>query len=227
MSRTGKQPELKHAAVKIVKAELPWRYVVFGWVAPERAVALQAALRPSLRAFAYASCVLFGRERVGVLLRAGDDYAAAAAIQNEIEARFGIAGSQVLRYDDPKRGNARHILVQDGALAAVALAGDTAAEDWLRQYLEQGLPVAALGRALLSPSNKAPQGLARRGRIICNCLNVSETEIGSALDGIEGDPDATLAALQAKLKCGTSCGSCVPEIKRMVWGRKGEIGLAA
>jgi assimilatory nitrate reductase catalytic subunit len=30
---SSKQPELKHAAVKIMKAELPWRYVVFGWAA--------------------------------------------------------------------------------------------------------------------------------------------------------------------------------------------------
>jgi assimilatory nitrate reductase catalytic subunit len=27
---------------------------------------------------------------------------------------------------------------------------------------------------------------------------------------------ADLPALQEKLKCGTSCGSCVPEIKRML-----------
>jgi hypothetical protein len=55
----------------------------------------------------------------------------------------------------------------------------------------------------------------------------SQFIIARALDGIEGNPDAALAALQAKLKCGTSCGSCAPEIKRMVWGRKGEIGLVA
>jgi len=28
-------------------------------------------------------------------------------------------------------------------------------------------------------------------------------------------PD-TLAALQGKLKCGTNCGSCVPELRQMV-----------
>ncbi len=32
----------------------------------------------------------------------------------------------------------------------------------------------------------------------------------------------TLAALQAKLGCGTSCGSCVPELKRMLATRERE-----
>lgn len=36
----------------------------------------------------------------------------------------------------------------------------------------------------------------------------------------EGNPTgADLATLQEKLKCGTSCGSCVPEIKRMLTGQ--------
>ena len=134
----SKQPELKHAAVKILKAELPWRFLAFGWVAPEQVLDLQAALRPVMRRFTYASCTLFGRERVGVLFRAADDYAAEPALLAEIEARFGMVGAEVLRYDDRKRGNTRRILVRDGKLAAVALAGDTSAEHWLKEYLEGG-----------------------------------------------------------------------------------------
>ena len=58
-------------------------------------------------------------------VRAADDYPASAELTREIEAQFGIAGTEVLRYDDARRGNARHILVMDGRLAAVSLAGDT------------------------------------------------------------------------------------------------------
>ncbi len=216
----SKQPELKHAAVKILKAELPWRFLVFGWVDASQVLALQSALRPYLRRFSYASCTLFGRDKVGVLFRAADDYVADAALVKEIESRFGIEGAAVLRYDDAKRGNARHIRVQDGKLAAVSMAGDTSAEHWLKEYLEGELPVAALGRMLLMPSSKVPQGFKSRGRIVCNCLNIAESEIKEVLYVQQGAPDAVLASLQARLKCGTSCGSCVPELKQMVLARE-------
>ncbi len=225
----SKQPELKHAAVKILKAELPWRFVVFGWVPSEQALALQAGLRPLMRRFAYACCTLFGREKNGVLFRAADDYPADATLLDEIKARFGMTGAQVLRYDDRKRGHARHILVADGRLAAVALSGDISAERWLKEYLEAGQPVAALGRLLLMPSAKAPQGIKLRGRIVCNCFNVAESEIGNAAAELSrqgiGNAAALLAALQQRLKCGTSCGSCVPELRKVLLAREPSPGL--
>ncbi len=36
-----------------------------------------------------------------------------------------------------------------------------------------------------------------------------------------GDAPARLAALQAELGCGTQCGSCVPELRRLVQGTPG------
>jgi assimilatory nitrate reductase catalytic subunit len=215
---SSKQPELKHAAVKILKAELPWRFLVFGWIDESKALALQLALRPFMRRFAYASCTLFGRDKVGVLFRAADDYPAAVEFTQEIEAQFGIVGAGVLRYDDKHRGHARHILVGNGRLEAVSLAGDTSAGHWLKEYLETGQPVAALGRLLLMPSTKAPQGFKPRGRIVCNCFNVPETEIAETLAKQAGN-DSTeemLACLQDQLKCGTNCGSCVPELKKVI-----------
>lgn len=213
----SKQPELKHAAVKILKAEFPWRFIAFGWIAEAELLNLQSALRPLMRQFAYASCTLFGRDKVGVLFRAADDYAATAEVTAEIERKFGISGAQVLRYDDKRRGNSRRMLIANGKLQAVSLAGDISAESWLKEYLENEQPVAALGRLLLMPSNQAPQNFKSRGRIVCNCFNVSETEITDAL-AKQGSAtgDARLAGLQQQLKCGTSCGSCVPELKQMI-----------
>lgn len=211
---SSKQPELKHAAVKILKAELPWRMVVFGWIDESRLLSLQSELRPLMRKFAYASCTLFGREKVGVLFRVADDYAAEKQVIDDIESRFGIVGAQVLRYDDHKRGNGRHILIGDGKLQAVSLSGDLSAEHWLKQYLEAEQPVAKLGRLLLMPTANPPQGFKSRGRIVCNCLNVSETEIVDAL-ATHASGDA-LGMLQQKLKCGTNCGSCVPELKKII-----------
>ena len=217
---SSKQPELKHAAVTILKAELPWRFLVFGWIDEAQVLALQTALRPYMRQFAFASCTLFGRGKVGVTFRAADDYPADQALTQEIEARFGISGVGVLRYDDPKRGNARHMRVVDGKLSAVSLAGDMSAEHWLKQYLEAEQPVAPLGRMLLMPSTKAPAGFKARGKIVCNCFAVSENEIHDALAGSDAQGEEALGALQKKLQCGTNCGSCVPELKQMIAAQK-------
>lgn len=45
---------------------------------------------------------------------------------------------------------------------------------------------------------------------------MSESAIATALDDISGDEAQRLAQLQAGLRCGTECGSCLPELKRMV-----------
>ncbi|MGZ3160061.1 MAG: (2Fe-2S)-binding protein, partial [Burkholderiaceae bacterium] len=157
-----------------------------------------------------------------------DDYAGTPELIQEIEAKFGIAGKAVLRYDDTKRGNARHILVEDGKLAAVSLAGDISAEHWLKEYLEGGQAVAELGRLLLMPSTKAPQGFKSRGRIVCNCFNIAETEISETLSAMKhGLPDERLALLQEKLKCGTNCGSCVPELKKIIFVQSASMKTAA
>jgi len=36
------------------------------------------------------------------------------------------------------------------------------------------------------------------------------------LDHAAGAVDAKLAQLQAELRCGTNCGSCLPELRRIV-----------
>jgi assimilatory nitrate reductase catalytic subunit len=217
---SSRQPELKHAAVRILKAELPWRFLVFGWVDDASVLTLQSQLRRYMRRFAYASCTLFGRDRAGVLFRAADDYAAAPELISEIETLFGMTGNKVLRYDDLQRGNARHLLIEDGKLAAVSLSGDTSAQHWLKEYLEGELPVAALGRLLLMPSSTAPKGFKSRGRIVCNCLNVSESEIADYLSSQgmcpRGGHETLLSGMKDALNCGTNCGSCVPELKKLV-----------
>ena len=96
------------------------------------------------------------------------------------------------------------------------LSGDVAAKDWLQDWLAQGMTVSHLTRVLLAPSTKPPQGFVARGRVICNCLNISEAEIMNQLKSISSDSQNKLGALQNTLKCGTECGSCLPELRRIV-----------
>jgi assimilatory nitrate reductase catalytic subunit len=55
-----------------------------------------------------------------------------------------------------------------------------------------------------------------RGTQVCACFNVTDTAIQSHLKACTGAPTGWLASLQATLKCGTNCGSCVPQLQRMV-----------
>ena len=42
----------------------------------------------------------------------------------------------------------------------------------------------------------------------------------SQLTALPGSSQAALVALQTKLKCGTNCGSCLPELKRLALGSR-------
>jgi assimilatory nitrate reductase catalytic subunit len=216
----SKQPELKNAAVKIAKAELPWRLLALAWLPDEQALTARESLRPLMREFAFASCVPFGRERTGVLFRAAAPQAPSSDVLLAIEECLGLGAFGVLHYADARRGQRRTMKLvgadESSRLEGFLLAGDISAEAWVRPLLQQELPAQSFGRMLLVPGAKAPLALAPRGRQVCSCFNVSETEIVSTLARCSGSAESRLGELQASLKCGTNCGSCLPELRRMV-----------
>ena len=101
-------------------------------------------------------------------------------------------------------------------LEAIVLAGDTSAEGWLKTLLQEELPAQTYGRLLLVPGAKAPVAVQSRGKPVCTCFNVTDAAITAQLAHCHGTDDDRLAQLQGQLRCGTNCGSCVPELKRMV-----------
>ena len=66
------------------------------------------------------------------------------------------------------------------------------------------------------PGAKAPVAVQSRGKSVCTCFNVTDTAITAELAHCHGADDDRLEQLQGKLRCGTNCGSCLPELKRMV-----------
>lgn len=217
---SSKQPELKHAAVKILKAELPWSLLGVAWLPDAQALQVREDLKALMGRFPFTACVPFGRERAGVLFRAAAYEAPPEELVDRIEALLGLSGPQALRYADRKKGQRRAVrLVRDDAeahLEAFLLAGDTSAEAWIKTLLQEQLPAQDYGRLLLAPGAKPPVAVQARGRQVCTCFNVSETAIQDHLASCPGDELARLGSLQDKLKCGTNCGSCVPELKRLV-----------
>jgi assimilatory nitrate reductase catalytic subunit len=70
-------------------------------------------------------------------------------------------------------------------------------------------------------SETAPDEDTGRGRTICNCFDVAEDEIDAFLA-----QSKSLQALQASLRCGTNCGSCLPELQRRV-GNRGQLPISS
>jgi assimilatory nitrate reductase catalytic subunit len=227
----SKQPELKHAAIRILKAELPWSLLAAAWLPTDSALDTLQALRGAMQAFPFASCVPFGAggalaggpaERTGVLFRAAAHTAASNDVLQRIESHMGLSTADTLRYADSRHGQrraARLVRSGDGSearLEGFMLAGDTRAGAWIKALLQDQLPAQAFGRQLLRPGADAPVGVATRGRIVCSCFGVTETGIAEKLRACTGSDEQRLAHLQGALQCGTNCGSCLPELKRMV-----------
>jgi assimilatory nitrate reductase catalytic subunit len=235
---TSKQPELKHAAVKILKAELPWTLLAAAWLTREETLTVRRQLQPMMELFPFASCVPFSndapletaaaQERTGVLFRAAAYEAPPPQRLQAFEQLLGLAGAETLRYADRRRGQQRAIRVRrNGAelkLEALLLAGDTSAQAWLKALLLQELPAQAYGRLLLAPGAKAPLAVQDKGKQVCACFGVPAPAIDAHLAQCSGSEPQRLASLQGALKCGTNCGSCLPELKRMV---RASVGVQA
>jgi len=200
------QPELKHAAVQVEKADLPWQMVV---LRKNNALSHLLKVQPLLARFPYASAGLVGQDEPIMVLRIAAESPVDNAWLVELDRLLEMDDDlSAMTYQDVRRGISKRILVHDGEVVAARLSG--VVPPWLKDGMAKGLPAEAVRAWLLAPLAAPPSGVMQRGRIVCNCLNVAENEIREALAA-----DMDFAGLQEKLKCGTQCGSCVPEIKRM------------
>jgi assimilatory nitrate reductase catalytic subunit len=131
-----------------------------------------------------------------------------------------------LRYVDIKHGQRRAVRLHRpeghsdrATLEAFLLAGDTRAQAWIKTLLQDELPAQAYGRQLLWASEQPPAALSQlspRSPQICTCFNVSQTQIEAELTHATGSEGERLAHLQTTLKCGTNCGSCIPQLKQLI-----------
>ena len=206
----SKQPELKHAGIEVEKVELPWTF--FALVEGEVQTRFQA-LRPLFEGFAYANLTLTGRERPALLIRAASTVAPQPELLAQIDRLLDLHQGPVLAYDDPRKAVGKRVRIEEGRIVSLRLAGETIARDWLKSLWSEGQADADLRRWLLAPLSTPPGAASgkKAGKTLCNCLNVSEDAVCA---GIARGLD--LAGLKQELKCGTSCGSCVPEIKRLL-----------
>jgi assimilatory nitrate reductase catalytic subunit len=173
-------------------------------------------VQPLLRACDYAVAGLAGRERDVLTLRLAHTRPLPDELLAALDAALRLDDPlAVMHYEDRPRGISKRVRVVSGKVTAARLTGETAAFEWLRDVVVDETDAANLRAWMLAPVARPPEVRAGRGRIVCNCLNVAEPDIVAAI--AEG---ADLAALQGALKCGSECGSCVPELKRLIAGNR-------
>ena len=212
------QPELKHSAVAVEKAELPWTLAVVR-ICNEggegnNALAVLAEARTLLKRFPYATLGLYGSGEPMVILRAAAASAPPAETLAEIDAIFDLAGEAneegAIVYADPRRGIDKRAIARGGKLLGVRLAGETLAMAWLKDAMAEDAIDATLIRFALAPIAQPPKQAPTRSPVVCKCAGVTEAQIMKVVA-----TGASLTALQDKLKCGTFCGGCLPELKKM------------
>ncbi|MGB1091020.1 MAG: molybdopterin dinucleotide binding domain-containing protein, partial [Oceanobacter sp.] len=81
---------------------------------------------------------------------------------------------------------------------------------WLIESFEQESLKLPERMALLAGS--PAEGVVDDGAIICSCFTVGEKTIASAI----AEGCTSVEALGEKIKCGTNCGSCIPELKALI-----------
>jgi len=134
-----------------------------------------------------------------------------------VQAALGRNGDWS-EYRDAAMGRYRAACVQAGRLEAVFfIAPDQhlPEREWLASLFSQDVidPADLSGLLAARPPNGAS---ANTGRTVCACFSVGKTTIMHAIQEQGLD---SVEAVGTCLKAGTGCGSCVPEIRRLVADR--------
>jgi assimilatory nitrate reductase catalytic subunit len=119
---------------------------------------------------------------------------------------------EIVDFVDSARGTYRAAIFRDGALQAALFVGPQRQESawtYLRSKLGEPLTAGQIRSLLLA--GRASDG-ADCGPMVCACHGVPKGVIEGAIRG--GCEDAS--AVGAATKAGTNCGSCLPEIRRML-----------
>lgn len=122
-------------------------------------------------------------------------------------------GEDVAEFEDAGRGVYRAVSFVEDRIEGCLFIGP--AEDALSWDAVKDLFAAETvsdeqRRILLS--GKSADGQATAGPIVCACFGVGRTTICDAIGAGAG----TAAEIGARLKAGTNCGSCIPELKRLI-----------
>jgi assimilatory nitrate reductase catalytic subunit len=145
---------------------------------------------------------------IGTLLAAGEGPA------HWRDRAAAMIGGELAEFIDLRRGIYRAASFRDGALhAALFLGAAESAPQWdaIAVLFGQTALTGIERRMLLS--GRAAGNLAEPGPLICACFGVGLNVIR---DAIASNSATNVEAIGRALRAGTNCGSCLPELKRIV-----------
>ncbi len=121
--------------------------------------------------------------------------------------------AELVSYSDPKRSVFRYAGLIDGRLEACVFFAAPRAT-----FPEADQASRLLGQILDPPKRLSllaglEPGAAPAGKIVCSCYLVEEAAICGA---IRTRKLTTPAEIGAILRAGTNCGSCIPELKKLL-----------
>lgn len=129
---------------------------------------------------------------------------------------YTLQAEDMVRFKDPSQGNYRDaIIIHEQLQAVLFISSDKSTysipnHEWVSTLFSQNI-LAEDRKSLLS--GQPAEAKLDVGKIICSCFN---TGLNTIVDSIKNDGINSVEDLGEKLKCGTNCGSCVPELGKIV-----------
>ncbi|MEO9274892.1 nitrate reductase [Marinomonas sp. 5E14-1] len=192
------QPESKHAQVKLEAVKEVSYGVVVSSEPLEKLDFTYWCYVPSEHGYHYE-----------VVWPVGENVSSIQALLNQEGASTG----EWLEYTNPATEQIRLAYIQDKKLSLVAYLHPTPESiscDWLESKLAEQEPLSELDRMAILVG--LPANVEDKGAIICTCFQVGKKQIEQAItDGV-----CSVEELGSLLKCGTNCGSCLPELKHFI-----------
>ncbi|RUP13248.1 MAG: nitrate reductase, partial [Methylobacterium sp.] len=150
----------------------------------------------------------------GAQFATADSSRAVALMVRGLIQSEALSGCELAEYADHTRNRYR-CAVYDGDRLVACLAYAPAGErpDWeaAKALFATEVPDAAERRALLS----GRAATASAGPVVCACHGVGADVIATTIAG----GAASVEAVGSACKAGTNCGSCIPEIRKMLAGQ--------
>jgi assimilatory nitrate reductase catalytic subunit len=200
---TSGQPEFKHTPARIRAYRETWK----GFFLTRDSLAPLAGLDLVWRRIPQDACQQ--HEFAG----RGDEVERAALRKGLVRGLPKDPLGELVTYEDVATGARRDAWLQDGRLVAVlyvTITGRLPPRDWLAELFALPALDAQARSALLF--GRPPGAPVDKGPLVCACLKVGAKAVRAAIVAGAASPDAVGAATGA----GTNCGSCRPEIARMI-----------
>jgi ferredoxin-nitrate reductase len=122
-------------------------------------------------------------------------------------------GTQNVTYHDPFAGVYQRAVVKDDRLVGIVMYGDTAGFAEYAKLIENGSELDER-RVTLLRGGAAVAPI--EGKLVCSCNGIGEDTITRTAREQTAAGTCSLATVCAATKAGTSCGSCRPEVGKLI-----------